>query len=95
MLREMQREVNTGHPLERRLHIDCSTPRLILIAAFMANLSWRKPAGPRIVRKLWINLKPNFSLNFREQRAGLRERTDYLRGKRTEDISRERGIESQ
>ena len=24
LLREMQREVNTGHPLERRLHIDCS-----------------------------------------------------------------------
>ena len=25
MLREMQREVNTGHPFERRLHIDYST----------------------------------------------------------------------
>ena len=25
MLREMQREVNTGHPVERRLHIDYST----------------------------------------------------------------------
>ena len=25
MLREMQREVNTGHPFERRLHIDDSS----------------------------------------------------------------------
>ena len=34
-------------------------------------------------------------MNFREQAADLRERTDYSRGERTEDISRERGIESQ
>ena len=25
MLREMQHEVNTGHPFERKLHKDCST----------------------------------------------------------------------
>ena len=61
---------------------------------FMAILSWRKPGGPRILRKLWSNLKPNHSMIFREQSADLRERTDYPRGK-TEDISRERGIESQ
>ena len=28
------------------------------------------------MRKLWSNLKPNPSLNFREQLADLRERTD-------------------
>ena len=52
-------------------------------------------AGPRIMRKLWSNLKPNHSTNFREQSADLRERTNYPRGTGTEDISRERGIESQ
>ena len=34
-------------------------------------------------------------MHFCEQIADLRERTDYPTGKRTEDISRERGIESQ
>ena len=105
MLKEMQRELNTGHPFERRLHMDHSTnnhPNQLHAAndidcCFMAILSWRKPAGPRIMRKLWSNLKPNHSVNFREQIADLRERTDYPRRKRTEDISRERGesIESQ
>ena len=33
--------------------------------------------------------------NFREQKADLCERTDYPERKRTEDISRDRGIESQ
>ena len=47
------------------------------------------------MRKLWSNLKPNHSVNFREQSADLRERTDYPKGKRAEDILRERGIESQ
>ena len=27
VLNEMQREVNTGHPFERKLHIDTSTTR--------------------------------------------------------------------
>ena len=47
------------------------------------------------MRNLSSNLKPNHSVNFREQVADLCERTDYPRVKRTEDISRERGIESQ
>ena len=47
------------------------------------------------MRKLWSDLKPNHATNFREQLADLRERTHYLRGKRTEDISRQRGIEAQ
>ena len=51
--------------------------------------------GPRIMRKLRSNLKPNHSMKFRDQLADLRERTDYPRGKGTEDISLERGIESQ
>ena len=97
MLREMQREAKTGHPFERRLHIDYSTnnhPTWLHEAndtdcCFMAILSWRKPAGPRIICKLWSNLKPSHSMNFREQSADLRERTDYPRGKRTKDISRE------
>ena len=100
MLKEMQRELNTGHPFERRLHMDHSTnnhPNQLHAASdidccFMAILSWREPAGPRIMRKLWSNLEPDHSVNFREQIADLRERTDYPRRKRTEDISRERGI---
>ena len=74
MLREMQREVNTGHPCERRFHIDNSTnnhpPQLHaatdLDCCFMDFLSWGKPAEPRIMRKLWSNLKPNHAVNFRE-----------------------------
>ena len=99
----MQREVNMELPLEGRLHIDYSTnnhPTQLhatndIECCFMAILSCGKPVGPRIMRKLWSNLKPNHSMNFREQPSDLRERTDYPRRKRTEDISRERGIESQ
>ena len=79
MLREMQREVNAGHPFERKLHIDYSTnnhpPQLHaatdLDCCFMAILPW--------VRRVWTNLKPNHSMNFREQISDLRERTDYPR----------------
>ena len=61
MLREMQREVNTGQPLENRRHIDYSTnihsPQLYaaddLDCCFMAILSCKKPVGPRIMGKLW------------------------------------------
>ena len=88
MLREMQREVYTGHPFESRHQIDYSTnnppPQLHaaddLDCCFMAFLSWRKPVGPRIMRKLWINL---------------REQTDDKEEKQTEDNSRLRGVESQ
>ena len=103
MLREMRREVSTGHRFERRRHIDFSTndhPRQLheatdLGCCFVAIFSWRTPARPRIMRKLWSSLKPNHAMNFREQLAYLRERTDYPMGKRTKDISRERGIEAQ
>ena len=30
---------------------------MILIVAFTAFLSWGKPVGPRIMRKLWSNLR--------------------------------------
>ena len=64
MLREMQREVNTGHPLGSKLHIAYSTnnhPTQLheaddLACCFLATLSWRKPVGPRILRKLWSNV---------------------------------------
>ena len=65
MLREMQREVNTGHPFESRLRICYSTNNQSsqlraaddLDCCFVAILSWRKPAGPMIMRKLWSNLR--------------------------------------
>ena len=103
MLREMQREVNTGHPIERKLHMDYSTnshPTQLHGAndtdcSFMAIHPWGKPAGPRIMRKLWSNLKPNRSINFREQIAELLEQKANKKEKSTEDISREQGVEIQ
>ena len=61
MLREMQRVVNTGRPFESRLHIDCFSNNHLsqlrsasdIDCCFMAILSWRKPPGTRIMRKLW------------------------------------------
>ena len=86
MLKEMQREVNTGHSLESRLHIDYPTnndpPQFYaadgLDCCFMAIL------GPRIMRKLWSNITTGQPENSREQ-------TDDNKGKQTEDNSRERG----
>ena len=103
MFGEMQREVNMGHPLENRLHIDYSTtnhPTQLHAAndidcCFMAILSWRKPAGPRIMRKLWSNLMPGLSMNLRKQIPELLEQTSDKKVKRTEDISRERVVEIQ
>ena len=54
MLREMQREVNTGHQFERRLHIDYSTnsrPTQLHAAndidcCFMAILPWESQPDP-------------------------------------------------
>ena len=88
MLREMQREVNMGLPLENKLHIDYSTnnhPTQLHAAndincCFMAIQSWRKPVGPRIMRKLWSNLMQGLSMNLREQIAELLETADK-RGK--------------
>ena len=76
MLREMQREVNTGHPFECRLHLDYSTnnhPTQLhaandLDCCFMDFFSWRKPVGPRIMRKLWSNFIPGQSAKFANKR---------------------------
>ena len=59
MLIELQREVHTKPPCENRLRTNYSPniPSSQLNSAsdldccFMAVLSWRKPAGPRIMRK--------------------------------------------
>ena len=59
-------------------------PRLILIVALWLSLHGESQLGPRIMRKLWSKLTPNHALNFREQIAELRERTDRPKGKRTE-----------
>ena len=45
--------------------------------------------------KLCNNLKPNHAVIVREQIADLSERTAFPERKKTEDISRERGIEAQ
>ena len=71
MLREVQREVNTGHQFGSRLHIRNSTSNhpLELHAAddldccFMVILSWGKQ-GPRIMRKLWSNITTGQSEKF-------------------------------
>ena len=75
MLREMQREFNTGRPLERRLHIDFNTNNHFsqlrsasdLDCCFMAILSWEKPFGPRIMRKLWRNTRARTQGNEKER----------------------------
>ena len=59
-----------------------SMPRLILIAAFIAILSWRKPARPRIMRKLWSNLKPNHAMNLREQISRFARANRFPTGKK-------------
>ena len=63
MLREMQREVNIDRPLESRLHIGYSTNNHHTQlhspdypdCCFITIPSWRKPLGPKIVRKLCSN----------------------------------------
>ena len=91
-----------GLPFENKLHSDYSTnnhPTQLHAAndincCFMAIQSWGKPVGPRIMRKLWSNLMQGLSMNLREEIAELLETADK-KVKSTEDISRERGIESQ
>ena len=71
----MRREVNAGRPLESRLHIDYSTNNLSsqrssasdLDCCFIAILSWRKPPGPSIMRKLWSNLRDQTQGNKKRQ----------------------------
>ena len=60
----MQREVNAGHPFESKFHVDYSTNNHPshhatddLDCCCRAILTWRKPVGPRILRKLWSNLR--------------------------------------
>ena len=78
----MQREVNTGHQFESRLHIDYSTnnhpPQLH--AASDLDCCFTQPVGPRITRKLWSNLC---------------EHAHGKRKKQTEDDSCLRGVEGQ
>ena len=91
MLREMQREVNTGRPFERRLRVDSYTNNHFsqlrsasdLDCCFMAILSWGKPLGPRIMRKLWSNT--------RERRQGNEQ--DACSTSQGEDSSYPKGIE--
>ena len=61
MLREMQGDVNTGHPFDRKLHIDHSTNKHPPQLHAANDLD-----GPRIMRELWSNLKPNHSMSFRD-----------------------------
>ena len=76
MLREMQREIFLGRRFESRLHIDYHTNNHFsqlrsagaLDCCFMALLSWRKPPGPRIMRKLWSNSRERAQGN--EKREG-------------------------
>ena len=74
MLREMQREVNTGRPFESRLQIDYYTNNHFsqlrsasdLDCCFMAILSSRKPPKPRVMRKLWSNTRERTQGNEKE-----------------------------
>ena len=86
MLREMQREVNTESQFSSRLHIDYCTnnhfaqlrPASDLDCCIMAIISWRKPPGPRIIRKFWSHT---------------RERTQSKEKEQAEDSSYSEGIE--
>ena len=63
MLREMQRENNTGRPYESRLHIDSYTNNHFSQLNSASDLDLlhhgysltRKPPGPRIMREFWSN----------------------------------------
>ena len=65
------------------------TQQLILIVVL-----WGKPAGPRIMRKLWSSLKPKHARIFVKNNRITRANRLPKR-KRTKDIPRERGIEAQ
>ena len=86
MLRVMQREVNTGHRYECRLHLLIITQKSFsqfrsasdLDCCFVAIPSWRKSPGPRIMRTLGSNT---------------RERTQDNEKKQDEDSSFSKGIE--
>ena len=84
MLGKMQREVNAGHPFGIRLRIVYSSnnhpPQLQgaddLDCCFVAILSWRKPVGPRLMRKLWSNITTGQSENLRVQTDDKKGETD-------------------
>ena len=88
MLREMQREVNTGHPFQSTLHIEYSTNNHAtqlhaandIDCCFMTLLSWRKAAGRRIMIKLWS--MPGKSANLRGQMAELPEQPADKKGEK-------------
>ena len=69
MLREMQREVNTGRPFEsRHNHFSQLNSASDLDCCFMATLSRRKPPGPRNMMKFWSNSRERIQGN--ENRRG-------------------------
>ena len=84
MLREMQREVNTGPQLNAgftttinhppQLHAATDLDCCFICHPYMGKAS-RTPNRER-------TLKPNHAMHFREQLADLRDRTDYPRGKK-------------
>ena len=47
------------------------------------------------MRKLWNNVKPNHSTNFREQPEDLREQRVYKRGKERKTFRASEGVEIQ
>ena len=62
MLREMQREVNTGRPFESRLYILIILPKIIFLSfpqhVILIVASWLFSHGEtRIMRKLWSNTR--------------------------------------
>ena len=75
MLREMQRDINMGRPFEGRRHIyyfsnnHFAQLRSVddLDCCFMAILLWRKPPGPRIMRKIWSNTCDRTQNKLKEQ----------------------------
>ena len=75
MLKEKQREDNTGQQFENRLHIDCSTNNHLsqlqqaddLECGFMAILPWRQPPGPGTRRKLESYIANGHSVISRER----------------------------
>ena len=84
MLREMQREVNTGYPSESRLRIDYSTnnhpPQLHgandLDCCFYGYSLMGKTGRPRIMRKRWSNIAKGQSAKLREQTGDKDGETD-------------------
>ena len=61
----------------------------------MIILSWSKSVESWIMKNPWRNLKPDLSMNLHESKVQLREQTDDIKEKSTEDTSRGRGVQIQ